>query len=148
MTRLSLRGLIVLGAILAAALAPGLAHADDLKPVRIFFPPLNFGWTAGYELIEVAEAEGYFAKHGIKAELTVTPWDQYTVALDSGALDLAPFAVFQNAFVESLEKQFHHVRMRFFDFIEQHDRIRFAAHGFGQNAAFAVTDVSRRRAFK
>jgi ABC-type nitrate/sulfonate/bicarbonate transport system substrate-binding protein len=91
-----LRGLVsgglVLGSILAAALAPGLAHADDLKPVRIFFPPLNFGWTAGYELIEVAEAQGYFAKHGIKAELTVTPWDQYTVALDSGALDLAPFA--------------------------------------------------------
>jgi ABC-type nitrate/sulfonate/bicarbonate transport system substrate-binding protein len=36
----------------------------------------------------------------------VVPWDQYTVALDSGALDLAPFsdyAYFINVFDKSLK---------------------------------------------
>ena len=36
--------------------------------------------------------------------------------------------------------------MRFFDFVEEHDRIRLASDGFGKLAAFLVTDVSRRRA--
>ncbi|MDQ0468810.1 ABC transporter substrate-binding protein [Labrys wisconsinensis] len=96
-------------ALAAAALAPAVprpAAADELKPVKIFFPPLNQGWTAGYELIEVADARGFFAKYGIKAELTVVPWDQYTVALDSGALDLAPFsdyAYFINVYDKGLK---------------------------------------------
>jgi hypothetical protein len=54
--------------------------ADELKTVKIFFPPLNFGWTAGYELIEVANAQGYFTKYGLDAQLAIVPWDQYTVA--------------------------------------------------------------------
>jgi ABC-type nitrate/sulfonate/bicarbonate transport system substrate-binding protein len=99
-------GGLVLTALASAAFLTGSAIADDLKPVRIFYPPLDFGWTAGYELIAVADAQGYFAKHGIKAELTVTPWDQYTVALDSGALDFAPFAdyaYFINVFDKGLK---------------------------------------------
>jgi len=86
----------MLAGALALALLPALgvapAAAEDLKTVKIFFPPLNFGWTAGYELIEVAQAQGYFRKHGLDAQLAIVPWDQYTVALDSGALDFAPFA--------------------------------------------------------
>ena len=80
--------------------------AEGLKTVKIFYPPLNFGWTAGYELIEVAKAQGYFKKYGLDAELDVVPWDQYTVALDSGALDFAPFAdyaYFINAFDKGLK---------------------------------------------
>jgi ABC-type nitrate/sulfonate/bicarbonate transport system substrate-binding protein len=99
-------GGLVVGAIAGAALVPAIAQANDLKPVKIFYPPLDFGWTAGYELIAVADAQGFFAKHGIKAELTVTPWDQYTVALDSGALDFAPFAdyaYFINVFDKGLK---------------------------------------------
>ena len=68
------------------------AGAADLKTVRIFFPPLDFGWSVGFELIELADARDIFAKNGIKAERAVVPWDQYTVGLDTGALDLAPFA--------------------------------------------------------
>jgi ABC-type nitrate/sulfonate/bicarbonate transport system substrate-binding protein len=68
------------------------AGASDLKTLRIFFPPLDFGWAIGFELIEVADAKGLFAKNGVRAERAVVPWDQYTVALDTGALDLAPFA--------------------------------------------------------
>ena len=41
---------------------------------------------------------------------------------------------------------FHHVRVRLFDFVEQHHGIRIAADLFGQLAAFLVTDVARRRA--
>jgi len=88
----------------ATAIAP--AAAEELKTVKIFFPPLNFGWTAGYELIEVANAQGYFKKYGLDAQLAVAPWDQYTVALDSGALDFAPFAdyaYFINAFDKGLK---------------------------------------------
>ena len=36
--------------------------------------------------------------------------------------------------------------MRLFDLIEQHDGIRFAAHGLGELAALVVADVSGRRA--
>jgi hypothetical protein len=49
------RALALAGLLFAAgasAIAPG--QAEELKTVRIFFPPLNQGWTAGYELIEVA----------------------------------------------------------------------------------------------
>lgn len=86
----------------ASAPAPSQA-ADALKTVRIFYPPLDFGWTAGYELIEVANAQGYFKKYGLDAQLAVVPWDQYTVALDSGALDFAPFADYAY-FINALDK--------------------------------------------
>ena len=85
----------------ANAIAP--VAADELKTVKIFYPPLDFGWTSGYELIEVATAQGYFKKHGLDAQLAVVPWDQYTVALDSGALDFAPFADYAY-FINALDK--------------------------------------------
>jgi ABC-type nitrate/sulfonate/bicarbonate transport system substrate-binding protein len=99
---LAFAGLAIAGALGAAA----PSRADELKTVKIFYPPLDQGWTAGYELIEVADAQGYFKKYGIKDELTVVPWDQYTVALDSGALDFAPFsdyAYFINVFDKGLK---------------------------------------------
>ena len=52
------------------------------------------------------------------------------------------------AFVEDLEEQLQHVGMRLFDFIEQHHGIRPAAHGFGENSAFAVADIAGRRALQ
>jgi len=82
------------------------AGAAGLDTVRIFFPPLDFGWSVGFELIELADARGIFARNGIKAERAVVPWDQYTVALDTGALDLAPFAdyaYFINVFDKGLK---------------------------------------------
>ena len=84
----------------------GPAKATDLASVNIFVPTLNANWKTGYELIEVADAQGFFAKHGIKPNYNVMPWDQYTVALDSGALDFAPFAdyaYFINAFDKGLK---------------------------------------------
>ena len=69
---------------------------------------------------------------------------------DDGVLevDLAAFAVLHPAFVEHLVEEFEHVGVGLLDFVEQHDRIRPAADGFGQDAAFAVADVAGRRAFQ
>lgn len=71
--------------------AGSLAHAEELQTAKIFYPGA-FGWAGGFELVEVADAKGFFKKHGIDAQLTTLPWDQYTVALDSGAIDFAPYA--------------------------------------------------------
>jgi ABC-type nitrate/sulfonate/bicarbonate transport system substrate-binding protein len=91
-------------ALAALLLAGGAAaHADELKTIKIFFPPLNNGWTSGFELVEVADAQGFFKKYGVKDELDVVPWDQYTVALDSGALDFAPFSDYAY-FINALDK--------------------------------------------
>jgi ABC-type nitrate/sulfonate/bicarbonate transport system substrate-binding protein len=94
---------LALGLSLLAALPLAPARADDLKTVNIFFPPLNNSWKTGFELVEVADAKGFFAEHGLKANLDVVPWEQYTVALDSGALDFAPFADYAY-FINVLDK--------------------------------------------
>src|SRR5262249_32396228 len=50
------------------------------------------------------------------------------------------------AVVEYLQKDVENIRMRLLDFIEEHDRIWFAAHRFGQLAAFFIAYIARRRA--
>jgi ABC-type nitrate/sulfonate/bicarbonate transport system substrate-binding protein len=106
--KMSRRGFVRAAAFAAVVLAAGAeaiapSAADELKTVKIFYPPLDFGWTSGYELIEVANAQGYFKNHGLDAQLAVVPWDQYTVALDSGALDFTPFADYAY-FINVLDK--------------------------------------------
>lgn len=99
-------GAAVVSGALAAAMINRRASAQDRRKARVFVPPLNANWTGGYELIEVADANGLFAKHGIEIEWAVLPWDQYTVALDSGALDFAPYAdyaYFINAYDKGLK---------------------------------------------
>ena len=39
----------------------------------------------------------------------------------------------------------HHIRMRLFDLIKKHYRVRTASHGFRKLAALFVADVTRRR---
>ena len=63
-------------------------------------------------------------------------------------VDGAAFAVLHPALVEDLEEEFVHVGVRLLDFIEQHDAMRAAAHGFGQHAAFAEADIAGRRALQ
>ena len=48
--------------------------------------------------------------------------------------------------VQHLQQDVEHVRMRFFDLVEQHDLIGPTAHGFGQRAAFLIADIAGRRA--
>ncbi len=61
-------------------------------------------------------------------------------------VDDVALAVGQASIVQQLEQDVEDLGVRLFDFVEQHDRMRFAAHGFGQGAAFVVTDITRGRA--
>ena len=60
-------------------------------------------------------------------------------------IDLAAEGVGHLALLQNLQEQVHHVRVRLFDFVEEHDGVGPAADGFGKLAALLVTDVARRR---
>ena len=66
---------------------------------------------------------------------------------DDGVAEIhhAADVVGQLAFLQNLQQHVPHVRVRLFDFVEQHDGIRVAAHLFGELAAFLVADVAGRR---
>ena len=55
-------------------------------------------------------------------------------------------AVGEPAVVENLQQHVEHVLVRLFHLVEEHHRIRFAPDGFGELAAFLITDITRRRA--
>ena len=61
-------------------------------------------------------------------------------------IDFPSEAIRQDAVIQDLEQDVEHVGMRLFDFVEQHHRIRPAAHFFGQLSAFFVADITRRSA--
>src|SRR5690242_14657517 len=61
-------------------------------------------------------------------------------------IDGATLTVRQSAVIEDLQERIEYVVMRFFDFIEQDDRIRPAPHSLGELSAFVVAYVARRRA--
>ena len=61
-------------------------------------------------------------------------------------VDHAAVVVRQVTFVEHLQQDVEHVRMRLLDLVEQDDRVRLAADGLRQRARILVADVARRRA--
>ena len=61
-------------------------------------------------------------------------------------VDGAALAVGEAAVVEHLEQHVEHVGVRLLDLVEQHDRVRAAAHRLGELPALLVADVARRRA--
>ena len=66
---------------------------------------------------------------------------------DHGVLevDRATLRVGETAVFQDLQQRVEDVGVGLFDLVEQHDRERLAAHGFGELAAFVVTDVAGRR---
>ena len=58
----------------------------------------------------------------------------------------AALAVGQPAVVEHLQQDVEHVRVRLLDLVEQHHRVRAAAHRLGELAGLLVADVAGRRA--
>ena len=68
--------------------------------------------------------------------------DQHRVA----EVDGAALAVGQAPVVEHLQQHVEHLRVRLLDLVEQHDRVRAAAHGLRQLSALVVADVAGRRA--
>ena len=63
-----------------------------------------------------------------------------------GEVDRAALAVGQATVVHELQQHVEHVRVRLLDLVEQHHRVRPAAHRLGELAALVVADVARRRA--
>src|SRR5579864_3171614 len=61
-------------------------------------------------------------------------------------VDAAPLGVGQLPLLQDLEQDVEHVRVCLLDLVEEEHRVRLAAHGLGQLAAFVVPDVARRRA--
>ena len=59
-------------------------------------------------------------------------------------IDRAALSVGDAAVVQHLQKHVQHVRMRLFDLVEQHDRVRLSADRLGELPALVVADVSRR----
>ncbi len=56
----------------------------------------------------------------------------------------APLAVGQAAVVEQLQQDVHDVRMRLFDFVEQHHGVRTPPNGFRELAGLVVAHISGR----
>src|ERR1700760_1210500 len=93
MTNINRRNLLLAGVAGAAAAGlPAFARADN-KPlkVRIIDSP-QLPWSNGFELIDVADAKGFFKAEGVDLERVQLPPDQYTVAIDAGRTDFAPYA--------------------------------------------------------
>ena len=63
-------------------------------------------------------------------------------------VDIPSLGVLHPAFVKNLEEDLMNVGMGLLDFVEEDDAVGPAADGFGEDAAFAVADVSRGRAFE
>ena len=61
-------------------------------------------------------------------------------------VDRAALAVGQPAVVEQLQQDVEHVGVGLLDLVQQHHRVRAAAHRLGQLAALVVADVAGRRA--
>jgi ABC-type nitrate/sulfonate/bicarbonate transport system substrate-binding protein len=81
-------------ALLAAFAATALhstASAEDLLDVRVIDSP-QLPWANGFELIDVADAKGFFKEAGVNLVRVPLPPDQYTSAIDAKLTDVAPYA--------------------------------------------------------
>jgi ABC-type nitrate/sulfonate/bicarbonate transport system substrate-binding protein len=67
------------------------ASNSDVLKFRILYSP-QMPWNNGFELVEVADAKGFFKAEGLDFERVALPPDQYTVAIDAGLTDFAPYA--------------------------------------------------------
>ena len=66
---------------------------------------------------------------------------------DDGVLEVhrTSLVIGQPSVVQYLKQDVEHVGVCLLDFIEEHHRIRFPPHGFGQLSAFIIAYVARRR---
>lgn len=93
-SRRALLGGAALAAGGLATFAIGTARAAA-PPDKLKFRIINSAqlpWNNGFELVEVADAKGFFTEAGLEFERVPLPPDQYTVAIDAGQTDFAPYA--------------------------------------------------------
>ena len=60
-------------------------------------------------------------------------------------VDRSPLPIGQTSIIQHLQQNVKDIRVRFFHFIQQDDRIRTTTDRLGQIAAFFIAHVSRRR---
>ncbi len=56
-----------------------------------------------------------------------------------------PLRISNTTVVHHLQQDVENIRVRLFDFVEQHNAIRLAAHSFGELTAFIITNIAGRR---
>ena len=56
-----------------------------------------------------------------------------------------PLRVCDATVVHDLQQNVENIRVRLFDFVEQHDAVRLAAHRFSELSTFIITDIAWRR---
>ena len=61
-------------------------------------------------------------------------------------VDSAAMAICEPPVVQHLQQYVEYIVVRFFDFVEQDQRVRLPTHGFGEITTFFVTDIPRRGA--
>ena len=61
-------------------------------------------------------------------------------------IDFLAVGIGQAAIIHDLQQDVIHVRMRFFDFVEQQHAVGVFVHGVGQQAALVEADIARRGA--
>ncbi len=61
-------------------------------------------------------------------------------------IDRTPLTVCHPAIVQYLQQDVEHIRMGLFDFIEEQDAVRLAAHRLGQLSSFFIADIAGRSA--
>jgi ABC-type nitrate/sulfonate/bicarbonate transport system substrate-binding protein len=73
----------------AALAAPALAQGDTLRPIGVIVFPGGFNWP-----IWVAQEKGFFARHGVRVNITPTPNSVFQLTnLIDGRFDVAMTAV-------------------------------------------------------
>mgnify|MGYP006928870100 CR=1 FL=1 len=123
-------------------------HDDLIDTVQELGPEqlLHLAHDAGLDLLvgKAGLALGAEAERGGRGDLAgahVGRHDDDRVA----EIDRATLGVGQTTFLEDLQQDVEHIGMRLLDFVEQHDRIRTLANGFGKLAAFVEAHIARRR---
>src|ERR1700687_5079593 len=61
-------------------------------------------------------------------------------------IDRAPLRIGEPSIVQDLEKDVEYIGMCFFDFVEEHHRVRSATHGLGELPSFLEADITGRSA--
>jgi len=87
--RLALRSTLLISSCLGALAST--SRAAELLDVRVI-DSAQLPWANGFELIDVADAKGFFKEAGVNLVRVALPPDQYTSAIDARLTDVAPYA--------------------------------------------------------
>ena len=70
----------------------------------------------------------------------------YCYPVQIAEIDFLAVIVGEASVIHDLQQDIIHIRMRFFDFVEQDDAVGIFVYGIGHQAALIEADIARRRA--